>query len=58
MQKILRKFYETLPWPNNLAPIAAQWPTAIIVLGVAITPVWAGVLAWYLFHWVALRLWS
>ena len=28
---------------------------AIVVLGLAITPAWAGVLFWFLFHWLWLR---
>ncbi len=31
---------------------AAPWPTAIVVMGMAATPVWAVVLFWFLYQWL------
>jgi len=56
MQKSIERFFREATSTNMLAPIAHQWPKAIVVLGVAITPVWAGVLAWFLFHLIASQL--
>jgi len=52
MKKMLQHFFQATPWTSNLARMPAQLPVAIIALGVAITPLWAGVLAWFLVHWL------
>jgi len=57
MQKSIERLFRGMASANVLAPIAHQWPTAIVMLGVAITPVWAGVLAWFLFHLITWQLW-
>jgi len=52
MKKTFQKFAQATAWNSNLAPIPARLPIAIIAIGVAITPLWAGVLVWFLFHWL------
>jgi hypothetical protein len=35
---------------KNLAKIAAQWPVAMIALGIVLTLVWLGALIWLSMH--------
>jgi len=57
MKKIFQKFFEATSWNGKLTPMPAALPTAMIALGVAITPLWAGVLVWFVFHWLFGRFW-
>ncbi len=54
MRETLNKFFgEGLNKSVTVMPIgAASWPTAIIVLGIVATPVWAVVMFWFLFQWL------
>jgi hypothetical protein len=57
MKKRFQKFFEGTAWNSSLAQMPTQLPTAIIVFGVAVTPLWAGVLIWFLFHWTVGQFW-
>ena len=50
MREKFHKFIDAYKY--KATPVGGEWPIAMVVLGVAITPVWAGVLLWFLFHFL------
>ncbi len=56
MQKTIPKSDEAPTWANKLLPIVGELPTAMVALGVALTPLWAAAIFWFLFNWLLWRI--
>jgi len=48
-----RKFEKILNAQNyKMTPVDGELPIVMVVLGVAITPAWAVMLFWFLYHYI------
>lgn len=56
MHKLIRKTDETPTWTAKLIPMVGELPTAMVALGVALTPLWAAAIFWFLFNWLLWRI--
>ena len=52
MREVFLKFRHAISHNYKVTVAVPEWSIVMVVLGVAITPVWAGVLLWFLVHFI------